>query len=102
MHVWSMDGSRTMATLHACLNEGVDAYGAVSAIKLRLATVHSIEHATVEAEYGKCADGEGDHDDHHCGGGHDHDHGDHDGDHHDHSHAHGALHGAPTDRRHYH
>jgi cobalt-zinc-cadmium efflux system protein len=94
-----MDGSRTMATLHACLNEGVDACGAVSAIKVRLASVHGIEHATVEAEYGKCADDEGD-DDHHHGGDHDHDHGDHED--HDHSHAPGAPHGAPPDRRHYH
>jgi cobalt-zinc-cadmium efflux system protein len=95
MHVWSMDGSRTMATLHACLNDGVDAYVAVSAIKVRLAAAHGIEHATVEAEYGKCADGEGDHDHHHGGSNHDHDG-------HDHGHAHSALHDAPADRRHYH
>ena len=37
MHVWSLDGSNNMATLHACLDDGVDAYGAVSAIKRRLA-----------------------------------------------------------------
>jgi cobalt-zinc-cadmium efflux system protein len=96
MHVWSMDGSRTMATLHACLNDGVDAHAAVSAVKARLATEHGIDHATVEPEYGKCADGEGDHD-HHHGGGHEHDH-----EGHDHGHAHGPLHGAPADRRHYH
>jgi len=93
MHVWSMDGSRTMATLHACLNDGVDAHAAVSAIKARLAAEHGIEHATVEPEYGHCADGSGDHDRHH-GGGHDHGEG--------RSHAHDAMHGAPADRRHYH
>jgi cobalt-zinc-cadmium efflux system protein len=93
MHVWSMDGSRTMATLHACLDDGVDAHGAVSAIKARLAAAHGIEHATVEPEYGECADGEGGHDDRH---GHDHDN------HHGHGHAHGALQDAPADRRHYH
>ncbi len=92
MHVWSVDGSRTMATLHACLNEGVDAHAAVSAIKARLAAEHGIEHATVEPEYGECADG--DHQDH-DGEGHGHDH-------EGHSHAHGLMHGAPTDRRHYH
>jgi cobalt-zinc-cadmium efflux system protein len=95
MHVWSMDGSRTMATLHACLNEGIDAHGAVTAIKARLAAEHGIEHATVEPEYGHCADGDGDHDHHHGSGGHDHDD-------EGHGHAHGALHGAPADRRHYH
>ena len=95
MHVWSMDGSRTMATLHACLNDGVDAHGAVSAIKARLAAEHGIEHATVEPEYGHCADGDGDHDHHHGSGGHDHDD-------EGHGHTHGALHGAPADRRHYH
>jgi cobalt-zinc-cadmium efflux system protein len=56
MHVWSMDGSRHMATLHACLTEGADAYAAVTAIKSRLARRHGIDHATVEAEFGACAD----------------------------------------------
>jgi cobalt-zinc-cadmium efflux system protein len=91
MHLWSMDGSRTMATLHACLNDGVEAHGAVTAIKARLASEHGIEHATVEPEYDHCADGNEDHDHHH--GGDRHDHGDH---------ARGALHDAPTDPRHYH
>ncbi len=57
MHVWSMDGSRNIATLHACLNDGADAFGAVTAIKQRLASRHGIGHATVEVEYGTCADG---------------------------------------------
>ncbi len=38
MHVWSLDGSKTMATLHACLADGVDANRAPCAtIKARLA-----------------------------------------------------------------
>ena len=45
-----------MATLHACLDEGVDAHQAVSAIKKRLASEHGISHATVEPEFGQCAD----------------------------------------------
>lgn len=57
MHVWSMDGSKHMATLHACLAEGTDAYRAVTQIKSRLAAMHSIDHATVEPEYGICSDG---------------------------------------------
>ena len=56
MHVWSLDGTRNMATLHACLNEGADAQMAVVAIKERLASRHGIEHATVEPEFGQCAD----------------------------------------------
>ena len=56
MHVWSMDGTKNMATLHACLTEGADAHKAVTAIKSRLADKHGIEHATVEPEFGACAD----------------------------------------------
>ncbi|UCI09179.1 cation diffusion facilitator family transporter [Mesorhizobium sp. B1-1-8] len=81
MHVWSLDGTSNMATLHACLNEGADAYAAVSAIKKRLAAKHGIDHATVEPEFGQCADGHDEHDHHH-----------------DRDHAHDA----PPDRRHYH
>lgn len=93
VHVWSLDGTKNMATLHACLDEGVDAHGAVSAIKARLAASHGITHATVEPEYGHCADAKGhDHEDEHE---HDHDHG------HEDDEA-GPTHGTPTDRRHYH
>jgi cobalt-zinc-cadmium efflux system protein len=56
MHVWSLDGARNMATLHACLREGVDAHSTICDIKLRLAKVHRIEHVTVEPEFGHCAD----------------------------------------------
>ncbi|MBN9550931.1 MAG: cation transporter [Alphaproteobacteria bacterium] len=80
MHIWSLDGTSNMATLHACLSDGVNPHVAVSAIKKRLATRHGIDHATVESEFGQCADS---HDEH---------------DHHHHDHAHGA----PADRRHYH
>jgi cobalt-zinc-cadmium efflux system protein len=61
MHVWSLDGAKTMATLHACLDDGVDAQQAVRAIKKRLAARHEIEHATVEPEYGACADADAAH-----------------------------------------
>jgi cobalt-zinc-cadmium efflux system protein len=56
MHLWSLDGARNMATLHACLREGADAELAIGAIKARLAEVHGIGHATIEPEYGRCAD----------------------------------------------
>jgi len=81
MHVWSLDGTSNMATLHACLNDGVDPHVVVSAIKKRLAVQHGIEHATVEPEFGQCADN---HDEH------------------DHHHDHDDAHDAPRDRRHYH
>ena len=81
MHVWSLDGTSNMATLHACLNDGVDPHLAVSAIKKRLAVKHGIEHTTVESEFGLCADGHDQHDHHH-----------------DLDHAHDA----PPDRRHLH
>jgi cobalt-zinc-cadmium efflux system protein len=80
MHIWSLDGTSNMATLHACLNDGVNPHAAVSAIKKRLAARHGIDHATVESEFGLCADSRDEHDHHH----HDHEH------------------GAPADRRHYH
>jgi cobalt-zinc-cadmium efflux system protein len=57
VHVWSLDGSRNVATLHALLEDGTDAYQATVAIKARLAQSHKIGHATVETEYGHCADG---------------------------------------------
>lgn len=56
MHVWSLDGSRHMATLHATLEPGADAQLSIASIKQRLATEHGIEHATVEPEFNGCAD----------------------------------------------
>ncbi len=56
VHVWSIDGSRRMATLHAALAANVDPGPAVAAIKERLRRQHGIEHATVEPEFGICAD----------------------------------------------
>ncbi|WP_442582352.1 cation diffusion facilitator family transporter [Mesorhizobium sp. ASY16-5R] len=56
IHVWSLDGETTMATLHACLADGADPYAAVAAIKSRLAAKHGIDHATVEPEFAACAD----------------------------------------------
>ena len=56
LHVWSLDGARNMATLHACLGDGADAHAAIVDIKLRLSKVHRIEHVTVEPEFGHCAD----------------------------------------------
>lgn len=61
MHVWSLDGKKNMATLHACLDEGSDAQAAVMQIKMRLAGTHGIDHATVEPEYGVCADARPEH-----------------------------------------
>jgi cobalt-zinc-cadmium efflux system protein len=64
MHGGTLDGPRRGATLHACLDEGSDAHVAIGAIKRRLAARHGIGHATVEPEYGCCADDHGDDADH--------------------------------------
>lgn len=73
VHIWSLDGARNVATLHACLDNGAEPFAIIRAIKARLATAHGITHATVEpeveecADYGKapgCDDGDHAHDDH--------------------------------------
>jgi cobalt-zinc-cadmium efflux system protein len=56
MHVWSIDGSRNMATLHARFDDGADAPATIRAIKMELASRHGIDHATVEPEYGADAE----------------------------------------------
>ncbi|BCH30905.1 zinc transporter ZitB [Mesorhizobium sp. L-8-10] len=56
MHVWSIDGSRNMATLRACLDDDADAVATIRAIKMELASRHGIDHATVEPEYGAGAE----------------------------------------------
>ena len=61
MHIWSLDGARNVATLHACLADGADAYAVIRTIKARLAENHGIDHATVEPEFGQCADAHADH-----------------------------------------
>lgn len=58
MHVWSIDGSRNMATLHARLDDDADTAATIRAIKMELASRHGIDHATVEPEYGADADAE--------------------------------------------
>lgn len=64
VHLWSLDGSKHMATLHARLDQGTDAHVAVSAIRARLASEHGVDHATVETELRDCA-GRGGEDEHH-------------------------------------
>jgi cobalt-zinc-cadmium efflux system protein len=56
MHVWSLDGSRNVATLHARLKQGADVHRVVVAMKRRLAEKHGIGHATIETEFGECTD----------------------------------------------
>lgn len=56
VHLWSIDGARNMATLHASLKDGVDAHVAVDAIKSRLRAGHDISHATVEIEFDRRAE----------------------------------------------
>lgn len=56
VHLWSLDGSKHMATLHARLDVGADTHEIVSAIRLRLTSEHGVDHATVETEFHDCAD----------------------------------------------
>lgn len=53
MHVWTLDGQTTLATLHARLKQGADAPAAVAALRDRLDSAHGIGHATVEVENGR-------------------------------------------------
>ncbi len=56
MHVWTLDGRQQLATLHARIVEGADADSVVATLKDRLDRRHGIRHATIEIEYGACAD----------------------------------------------
>lgn len=61
MHVWSLDGEKTLATLNARLAEGANPIATVAAIKSRLAAKYGIDHATVEPEFSESARGENEH-----------------------------------------
>lgn len=56
VHVWSLDGAGRIATLHARLDPGRDVPMAIAALKRRLSGAHGITHATIEPEFGVCAD----------------------------------------------
>jgi cobalt-zinc-cadmium efflux system protein len=57
-HLWSLDGRRSMMTLHARVAEGVSGPDVVARIKLRLREKHGIGHATIEIEGEDCAGGD--------------------------------------------
>jgi len=54
-HLWSLDGRRSMMTLHARIRETASGPEVIARIKARLSEVHGIGHATVEIETGACA-----------------------------------------------
>ncbi|ESR25545.1 cation diffusion facilitator family transporter [Lutibaculum baratangense] len=56
IHVWAITEKRRMVTLHACIRADGEAPEAIRAIKRELAESFGLEHATVEIEYGCCAD----------------------------------------------
>ncbi|MFN0265253.1 cation diffusion facilitator family transporter [Tepidamorphus sp. 3E244] len=56
VHVWMLTDSKPMATLHARLTPGSDIVIATRGIKTLLHDRFGIEHATVEIEFGVCAD----------------------------------------------
>src|SRR6185295_17072099 len=49
-HLWSLDGRRSMMTLHAKISEESSGPSVVARIKQRLRDTHGIGHATVEIE----------------------------------------------------
>jgi cobalt-zinc-cadmium efflux system protein len=55
-HVWSLDGSTPMMTLHARIPDGASGPEAVARIKSRLRDVHGVGHATVEIEHTPCTE----------------------------------------------
>ncbi len=55
-HLWSLDGRRSMMTLHARIANSVEGPLVVARIKSRLHETHGIDHATVEIEGEDCAD----------------------------------------------
>lgn len=57
-HLWSLDGRRSMITLHARTSDGASGPGVVARIKTRLREKHDIDHATIEIEGEDCAGGD--------------------------------------------
>jgi len=57
-HLWSLDGRRSMMTLHARIRETARGTDVIARIKARLSEVHGIGHATVEIETDLCAGAE--------------------------------------------
>ena len=57
-HLWSLDGRRSMMTLHARIRETAAGPDVIARIKARLSEVHGIGHATVEIETDACAGAE--------------------------------------------
>ncbi len=57
-HLWSLDGRRSMMTLHARIADSAQGPAIIARIKTRLHDVHGIGHATVEIEGDDCAGAE--------------------------------------------
>ena len=57
-HLWSLDGRRSMMTMHARIREDAAGPAVVARIKARLHDTHGIDHATIEIESEDCADAE--------------------------------------------
>jgi cobalt-zinc-cadmium efflux system protein len=55
-HLWSLDGRRSMMTLHARIRDTASGPDVVARIKTRLSEKHGISHATIEIEGEDCAD----------------------------------------------
>lgn len=55
-HLWSLDGRKSMMTMHARIRDGASGPEVVARIKARLHEAHGIDHATIEVEGKECPD----------------------------------------------
>lgn len=55
-HLWSLDGRRSMMTMHARIRDDVSGPNVVARLKARLHEKYDIDHATIEIEGEDCAD----------------------------------------------
>lgn len=55
-HLWSLDGRRSMMTMHARIRDDASGPNVVTRIKARLHEKYAIDHATIEIEGEDCAD----------------------------------------------
>ncbi len=56
VHAWSLTGDKALVTLHADLQEGADAAGALVGVRDRLREKLGVEHATVQLGCGSCGE----------------------------------------------
>ena len=56
VHAWALTSERPMLTLHATVDQAIDAQSTVERIKDVLKAAFGINHSTVQIEHGDCPD----------------------------------------------